>query len=207
LSQTLVYSGTHTKDGDGTSTVNSIFLRTGADVYRDWSANLDLGQSWKNPSEGETTRSTTARVRTNLAPNRMINLRLDYAVAWIVEEGETSRLEQDGSAQAFFVPLKTLSLFAAIRFRNRDQRNRDATISQDYSVSWAPLPGGSLNFSITYTQARTTQGLQERLITPELRWQIARGVLLTLKYSTGPVESATERRDIRTFTGNLRVFY
>ena len=207
LSQTLVYSGTHTKDGNGTSTVNSLFLRSNADLYRDWSMNLYLGQSWTNSDLDGSSRSTAARIRTDMAPNRKLHLALDYSITWIVDEDEGSRLEQNGNVQGFYVPFRTLSLFAAVRFRNRDQGNRSTTVSQDYSVNWAPFLDGSLNFSIAYTQAKTTLGYEEKLVKPEVRWQIARGMLLIFTYSNGTVESATETSDIQTFTGNLRVFY
>ena len=74
-------------------------------------------------------------------------------------------------------------------------------------MNWAPFPDGSLNFSIAYTRAKTTLGYEEKLVKPEVRWQIARGILMIFTYSNGTVESATETSDIQTFTGNLRVFY
>jgi hypothetical protein len=107
----------------------------------------------------------------------------------------------------FLVPLKTLSLFAAVSFKDRDTRNRHASITQDYAVNWAPFPDGSLNFALGYNYFNAPEGVEERLFTPEVRWQVARGVLLTVEYTTGILKSATEKRDLQTFNANLRVYY
>jgi hypothetical protein len=207
FNQTLTYSGAHTRDEDETSTVDSIFLRNSADLYRDWSANLDLGQSWTNPSKGGKSRSTLIRVRTSLIPNTKLHLRLDYSFAWVTEEGEDSRIEQRGRAEVFLVPLKTLSLFAAVSFRNRDMGNRATDITQDYSVNWAPFPDGTLNFTLGYNYFSGPRGVEERFVKPGVRWEVARGVLLTVQYTTGVIESATEKSDLQTFNANLRVYY
>jgi len=207
FNQTLVYSGTHTRDGEKTSTADSIFLRNSADLYRDWSANLDLGQSWTNPSQGGKSRSTLIRVRTSLIPNTKLHLRLDYSFAWVTEEGEDSRIEQSGRAEVFLVPLKTLSLFGAVSFKNRDTGNRATDITQDYSVNWAPFPDGTLNFTLGYNYFNGPRGVEERFVKPGVRWEVARGVLLTVEYTAGVVESASEKSDLQTFNANLWVYY
>jgi hypothetical protein len=207
FNQTLIYSGTHTDDEEGSSSGNSIFLRHSADLYEDWSANLDLGQSWRNPSEAAKTRSTIIRARTNLIPNRKIRLRVDYSFAWVDEEGEGSRIEQNGRAEVYLVPFRTLSLFAAVSFRDRDDEGGGVDVTQDYSVNWGPFPDGSLNFSFGYNYFKQTEGLEERFFSPRLTWEIARGVLLTLEYTMGTVKSGTQKSDRKIFDANLRVYY
>jgi hypothetical protein len=105
--------------------------------------------------------------------------------------------------------LDTLRLFAAVSYRDRETGAADEKprVSQDYSVSWAPFPDGSVDLSLRYSRSKATEGRDSWTISPELRWQIARGLLLTVTYSIGTVESVTERSDVETWTGRLRIFY
>jgi hypothetical protein len=62
LRQTLVYSGRHNKGESDTTLWNSILLRTDADLYEGWSADLDLGYSWKDSDEDVDTTNATMRI-------------------------------------------------------------------------------------------------------------------------------------------------
>jgi hypothetical protein len=207
--QVLTYSGTHHDDREGSAFTNSLFLRNRADLHPDWSLNLDLGYSWGYPAAGGTTTSKLIRVATNLAPNRSMHFRCDYSVIWNTETGGPSTRNQAGNLQIFWVPLETLSLSAALTFNDRHSGGDKGKprLSQDFSVNWAPFPDGSLSFFVGYSRFEERAARESWMISPGASWQIARGILLTLNYNTGRVDSTTERRDVETFTGNLRIFY
>jgi hypothetical protein len=207
--QTLSYSGTYDDEEEGWSGTSSIFLRNSADLYRDWSANLDTGFSWRRPTGGGSNTSTTIRLGTSAVPHRRVHLRLDYSIGWVEESNQSSQRDQSLNAQGFWLMLDTLRLFAAVSYRDRETGAADEKprVSQDYSVSWAPFPDGSVDLSLRYSRSKATEGRDSWTISPELRWQIARGLLLTVTYSIGTVESVTERSDVETWTGRLRIFY
>lgn len=207
--QTLSYSGSSSSEIGGSSTTNTLFLRNKADLYRDWSVNVDGGFSWNSPAGGGTSTSTLLRIGTHLVPNRRMNLRLDYTIARNSQTGRPVSRDQTGSLQAFWLPVRTLSLFAAVSLRDRDTGagSEAPTVSQDYAINWAPFPDGAVHFALRYGRAMSTEGRESETLTPEIRWEVARGIVASVTYSTGTVETATETSDVNTFTGKLRIAY
>jgi hypothetical protein len=207
LTQTLIYSGRHDKDGKLTSITNSVFLRTDADLYDGWSANLDLGYSWRDPFEARDFTNATVRIATNVDPNPRLNFNADYVLSWITEQGEPSRLDQQARIQGFWVPLRTLSFLAAVNLRDRWFDGEGLKIAQAYSANWAPFPDGLLNFSLAYNYTIDTQDNEISTFSPEVSWQMTRTTLLTVRFDLGTFESDTEKRDVRNIRATLRTSY
>jgi hypothetical protein len=156
--QTLVYSGLHDDVGGGPSFANSLFLRTDADFYAGWSSNLDLGFSWERPVDGGDFTSSTLRIGTKLDPHPRLNFAIDYRFTLNTETGEPSWIDQNARFQGFWVPIRTLSFFAAVRLRYRERESGGLKVSQDYSVNWAPFPDGLLRLSLGYNQSVVQPG-------------------------------------------------
>jgi hypothetical protein len=207
LDQTLIYSGTHEKTGGRTSYTNSLLLRTNADVYRDASVSLDLGYSMITPLEGPDTTSTTLRLATNIYPHRTLNFSVDYLGSYDTERGGDSGLNHIGRFQAFWVPTRTLSFFAAVNLRDQEREARGLQVSQQYAVNWSPFPDGQLNFLFGYSYLRDSDDNETRQFTPQVNWQIRRATLLTLIFSFGTIESNSTIQDVRSLRVNFRTLF
>jgi len=207
LHQSLVYSGVHDEVQLGTSYSNSIFLRTNADIYEGWSSNLDLGFSAKSPIEGKNINTSTVRVSTDVDPNQRLKLLADYRFAWNTQPGEPSWIDHNARFQGFWVPLRTLSFFAAVRLRYRERERQGLEVAQDYSVNWAPFPDGLLRFSVGYNRTVDTNSNTTSALSPQIDWQVTRTSLLTLRFNLGTLETDQDERDITSFRLTLRTYY
>jgi hypothetical protein len=207
LRQTLIYSGRHDKEGSRTGTANSIFLRTDADLYKGWSADVDLGYSWQSPLDGDDNTSATLRISTDVDPNPRLSFSLDYLVSWNTEEGRPSSIDQYARFQGFWHPVRTLSFFGAVSLRHKQSEGEGLKIAQDYSVNWAPFPDGWLNLSLAYNYSVDTNNNETRVFSPQIDWQIARSTFLNLRFNLGTFESERQTSDVKNIRLTLRASY
>ncbi len=207
LNQQFVYSGKHDKDEIGSGTTDSLILRTNADLYRDWSMNLDLGYTWRNPIEEPKGTIALLRFSTDVAPNEKLRFVMDYLASWRTEKGESTKLDQNAIFQAFWVPFRTVSLFGRVDLRKKESANEGLLVSQNYSLNWAPFPDGTLNFSFAFNQILETDDRESRIFSPQVEWQITRNSLLTVRFNIGTIESETEESDVRNLRAELKFFY
>jgi hypothetical protein len=207
LHQSLIYSGTHDEGEPGETYVNSVLLRTNADLYEGWSSDLDLGFSSKRPIEGGTINTSSLRVSTDVDPNPTLKFVIDYRFAWNTETGEPSWLDQNARFQGFWVPLRTLSFFAAVRLRHNERDRDGLRVAQDYSVNWAPFPDGLLRFSLSYNRTVDTRSNTTSALSPQIDWQVTRTSLLTLRFNLGTVETDQDTRDVKNIRLTFRTFY
>jgi hypothetical protein len=207
LRQTLVYSGIHDDGEEGRTFSNSIFLRTNADLYEGWSSNVDLGFTWRRPIEGGDITSSTFRLSTKVDPNPKLNVVIDYRFTWNTQAGESPWLDQNARIQGFWVPIRTLSMFAAVRLRKRGRESEGLQISQDYSVNWSPFPDGLLRFSLGYNQSVDTRDNKIWALSPQVDWQVTRTTFLSLRFNVGTVESDRETRDVKNIRLTFRTYY
>ena len=206
LEQTLSYSGSKTTEEDGSSSTNSIFLRTNATLYRGWSAFLDAGYSWRQPSESAQTTSTIIGSGTNLVPNDKITINMDYQVTKTQQSdggGETSSSRWD--TQAFITPFRALSFNARVRML--DQGNSTTTL-YNYSANWSPFPDGDLQFFFAYFETLRPEDEQKsRTIAPSLKWALGRHFSLDMSYSLNESETKSQATESNSFSASLRVIF
>jgi hypothetical protein len=207
LHQSLIYSGTHDEGEPGETYVNSVLLRTNADLYEGWSSDLDLGFSSKRRIEGGTINTSSLRVSTDVDPNPTLKFVIDYRFAWNTETGEPSWLDQNARFQGFWVPLRTLSFFAAVRLRHNERDRDGLRVAQDYSVNWAPFPDGLLRFSLGYNRTVDTRSNTTSALSPQIDWQVTRTSLLTARFNLGTVETDQDTRDVTSIRLTFRTFY
>jgi hypothetical protein len=207
LNQTLIYSGFHDDAGDGTTYSNSIFLRTNADLYEGWNSNADLGFTARRPIEGGDLTSSALRISTDIDPNSKLNFVLDYRFSWNTQTGESSWIDQNARFQGFWVPVQTLTLFAAVGLRDRGREDDGLQVAQDYSVNWSPFPDGLLRFSLSYNRNVDLRSNTTSALSPQIDWEVTRNTLLTLRFNLGTVETDAETRDVKNVRLTLRTFY
>ncbi len=207
LHQTLVYSGYHDDLEGGTTYANSVFLRTNADLYQGWSSNLDLGYSTRRLIEGDHINTSTFRISTDLDPNPKLNFVIDYRFSWNTQTSEPSWLDQYARFQGFWVPLRTLSLFAAVRLRYRERFDDGLQVAQDYAVNWSPFPDGLLRITLGYNRTVDTRNNTTNAFSPQIDWQLTRTTLLSVRFNMGTVESDQAKDDVKNVRLTLQTYY
>lgn len=208
FNQTLTYSFSHNDDEEeGTSTVNSLLLRSNLDLYTGWSMNIDNGYSWQYPEEGGKTTNTFARLGTIIIPNRWMKLNLDYEVSWTTQTDEPTNREQTGGLLFSWVPTRSLSLSADLTFTDEEGATADSFTRQIYGFNWSPFRDGTLQFSLLWGDSQDTDGEKSNTLTPALKWQMTRNSLLTLEYSVGEFENEREENEFENIILALRVYY
>lgn len=206
LTQNLTYSGTKTTAEEGSSSTNSLFLRTNADLYKGWSAFFDVGYNWDEPLSSAKTTSTTFRTGTNIVPNNKFTINMNYSVTQTQEsDGETgqtySRSEWD--INAFWVPFRALSFNARVNVLDRGDKT--ATL-YNYSVNWSPFLDGTLQLYLVYNETlRPEDEIKNRTIGPSLKWIISRHFLLDMYYSVSQEETRFQETESNGFRMNLRI--
>lgn len=207
FSQSLTYSGVTSTADQGDSTSHSLFVRHRADLYEGWSATVDCGRSWKDSEEEGKDTNRFIRTGTSLIPNKNMHFNLNYQVAWGTSSARQDSQRQSGNLQGFWVPLPTLSVLAELHFNDLKGETVDSTVSQSYTVGWSPFADGDLQFNVAFHQGQNTEGDRSRLISPTIRWDVARGVLASLEYSTGTTDSLDQSSEFDSITANIRVHY
>ena len=61
-----------------------------------------------------------------------------------------------------------------------------------------------MNFLLGYNETIDANGNETRILSPEVRWQMTRAMLLTLAFDYGTLESDTLIRDVKTFRANFQ---
>ncbi|MFH1216989.1 MAG: hypothetical protein V1706_10865 [Pseudomonadota bacterium] len=208
FNQTLTYSYGHNDDEEeGTSSVNSVILRSNLDLYDGWSMNLDNGYSWQYPEEGGESTNIFARVGTTIIPNRWMHVTLDYEIAKSTQTDEPDIREQTGGMMISWVPFSTLSLSADLSFTDEKGAYNDSYTRQFYAFNWSPFPDGTMQFSLSCGDSQDTDGEKTTSLSPSVKWQVTRNSLLTLEYSVGNYEDEREETEFENVIVALRVFY
>jgi hypothetical protein len=203
FNQTLTYSGTRSHSDWEDSKSDGVFLRNNAELYRGVTAYLDTGLSWGQTRNEPDTRSELLRAGSRLEPNDIMTVNLDYTANRSHVSGGETQLKETGSFQTFILPSRFLSFFARLRF---DEDDSSRSTSQNYSLNWAPLPGGSVQFFLSYDQRiQSENNLEEKVISPGLRWRITRYASFRTTYSFFTRESDTEVLDSRNLTASLKI--
>jgi hypothetical protein len=196
LRQRLAYRGTYVEEDFRTEQTNSINLRTSADLYKGWSAFLDLGYIWDRPADGGRKTSKIGRIGSDLVPNQKLHVTLDYSVTETEEKDgeESSELVQRGDLLIFFVPTYTLSFSGRWTLQDREQ---STDFLQNYSASWNPFPGGDFQLLFFYNERLRSSGNErDTTISPGIRWNISRHFQWEVTYNW--FESDSDSRNIDT---------
>jgi len=205
LSQTLTYSGNKEDQNDGSSSKDSLILRTNAKLYPGWTAFLDVSESWDRPLASPKKTSTTFRGGTNVVPHHKLTVNGNYSVTKNREENEDNTTETRWDVQLFFLPFRTLSL--NFKLSVVDKEDSKSTL-ENYSANWSPFPDGSLQFFFSYNETlRPETEQKDRTLSPSMKWQIGRHALLDLSYSISEIETSSQITDSKSLIANLRLLF
>lgn len=207
LRQVLTYSGTHSEENGETDTTNFFILRTIADLYTGWTMNLDLGYGINSLRGGSEQTVTNVRVGTILEPNRNINISMDYFTSWIDDDLLGQRRRDYGTLQVLWALTANLNTFFRYSFRNEDAGGIGSTDLREFNINWTPFAGGTLQLSLGYNESLEFGDRELKTFTPNLTWEVARGVFLDVRYTTGTIDTPQESSDLDSIIAKLRFFY
>ncbi|MDH3328090.1 MAG: hypothetical protein OEM01_02545 [Desulfobulbaceae bacterium] len=209
LSQTLTFSRLdNSSSSGGTSISNSAILRTTADLYQGWSANMDLRYSFGTTEEGDDVNAREIRFFTVLSPNARININLDYTITWGESSAQTEiSTRQDGTFQLSWYITETLNAFFRYNFRDEKGENVRSDSFREFNINWSPFPEGDVHFAITYSESLDAEDRKVKEITPYLTWRIGLGIFFDLRYSHTTIDDPFTTIDSDGYYTRLRFNY
>lgn len=210
LRQTLTYSGTDTESEEDdplnptteSSKTNSLVLRTSADLYRGWSANMDMGYRWDSPTDGGTLTSEFYRIETNIRPNTKVTINANHNYTRTQEANNDKTESNRGNFQVSFIPTGALSLFARVSYVDQEGSSNNF---QDYSANWSPFAGGSLQFSFSYRENLNSEGDETETISNGLSWKVNRNASLSMIYNIINTDTDLSFSETHYYLAKLRV--
>jgi len=204
LRQSATYSGQWTREPEGESSSQSVFLRTSAELYPGWDIAFDQGYSWQDQIEQGESESFFARLSSSIVPHRRLNFIVDYSVRWTWQTDREDRRDQTGRVRGFWTPTDTLSLVGEVRLRDSEE---ETFVEWEYGAGWLPFRDGTLQCNVRYNEEGNTDGDRRRSFSPSLQWQIMPSADLTLTYSRGMLRDRNEDVDFQSVLANLRIYY
>jgi hypothetical protein len=211
LSSTLVMSGNRLEASDSTSTSNSLFLNSSAQLYRGIDVNLSGGESHLSSSLGSDSENTMINVGASLVPHRNMTISLNYGVT-------TSRSSLKGverpilrtntaSTSVAYKPVETVYLFYSIS--EFSTTNAPRQTAQNYSATWSPFSSGTLQVFLSYTE-NIQSGAGEsfsRLKSAGFSWRVGPRINLSTGYSIAKSESVSQISESKSFNTNLTMSF
>jgi len=211
LQHSLVFSG-KSSDFEGITTdTSSVFLYSTAELYRGVTTNVSLGKSYASGSDGGRTETTQVSALATLIPHATTTFNLLFDSRRAQTESAASFPVQDRtirSAQASvsYRPVPTLYLFYSYRMEH--QTEADDRFLRNYSASWSPFPGGSLQLLFRYDETYRSE-LQSlyRVVSPRLRWNLSDRWYVDVGYEQTRYESNQYVTKTEAVTGTMRMWF
>lgn len=208
LEQSLTYSWRKDdEEEEGVSDQRTVLLRTIAQLYRGWSAFVDLGHTWDNPADKSQITTRLIRAGTNLIPhhNLTINMHYERSEDRQPEEQGGDSTETNWEVQAFYTLSRTLSF--NVQYTVVDREDSKQTL-QNYSANWSPFPDGALQFFFSYNESlRPEDDQRERSFGPSIRWTVNPHTFLDVFYTVTEDDSQTETVEGKSLNANVRILF
>ena len=205
--QALTYTGRYEDSDLGTASQSSLFLRNNANLYRGWSAFLDLGYSWEETFSGEKITSSVIRPGTSLQPHPTVDLNLDFSFKRTEQSGADigPTDETRWNAQAFYTPFTNLSFFGKVNGLHRDG---ETDVYQQYSVNWSPFPDGDLQFFFNFNEILISENNQKQTVVgPGVKWTIGRHFTLDASYNWTTDDSDIQKIESNIFNAEFQAIF
>ncbi len=208
-----MFSGIRTEREGETRDFQSLFLQTSAELYRGATADLGLGQSRSEESDGTEIESTQVTGTATLIPHRTLSINLTYLLrdSEVTSSGPDPAPARGSDLTATEVgvgyrPFPALYLF--YRYRLEEQPGQPDRTLENYNLSWSPFPGGGLQLSFTYDETfRSELDSETRIGTANARWNLASSRYLQLTYVRSDFDSAFEGRTQQSVQGTMRLAF
>jgi hypothetical protein len=201
LSHNLGYNvSTHQAVSGLRSKNQALFMTNTAELYRNFTAFLNGGVSTATTETETQTDSSNYAWGLNVVPIKTLNMTLSSSTSKDEQTGpnavpQTSHIKSDVLTVSYY-PFNLLYLFFSWQKYTTDEFSN--TI-KNYGVTWSPLPGGSIQLSVSYTETlQTRDNSVDKTFTPSARWNINnRGTYLNAVYTstenTSDISEATSR--------------
>ncbi len=216
FSQSLIFNGSYDirENGteqldDGSSTTNTLMLRNVLRLYRGVDFFADGGYSLIREFDGRKTGNTLVRLGTDLRPNPRFTLTANYSARFteVLREADEPDLQrvstqQQWDMQAYYTPVRALSLFAGLTIR---ESRGDTRYLRNFIINWSPFPDAPLQLILPYNEIhRSEENRTDRIFDPTIRWTISRSLFLDLSYTVFESESDVQDISSRTLRAVLR---
>jgi hypothetical protein len=209
--QSLSYSGSTsetvriTGNNDRTQEINrsnSVLLRNVAQLYRGWSANVDLGYTLNIPWEGGKRTTKMFRVGSSIMPNPKLTVNTAYTYSVSNSDLPTTEDER-GELSVAFSPSTAISMFS--RFTVIDPSNTPKKVYQEYSIDWSPFPDGAVQLFLAYHENLTNEGDEIKAAQAGLDWRVNNHASLRTSLNKVKAEAATTITDSQVISMSLLV--
>ncbi len=211
LRHSLVYSGRRETIGEQDTTNDSFFLLNTAQLYPGVDASLGLGKSFDKAATGVSTDATQVNAGMTLVPHSTMTVNLSFSDTTRKSSGgnlaaEKSDETRTGEVSVAYTPLRTLYLSGS--FGKQSSTGAASTATLNYAVTWSPFPDGTLHLGINYNETIHLENDEKaRAVTPNLRWNIARGSYLELTYQGLSNDAPTQKTRNSISTANLHIAF
>lgn len=221
LTDSVVFSGNREWLEGATTTTDSVVLTNTALLYRGIDATLNLGAVFTSEDQGDDTPTSRRRdlylnLGTGVTPHSSLTMTAYYLHRLVHSSGgnlaePTDTTEHRLDLGLSFTPLRTFALSATTSIIA--ETDRETTVTQNYGVTWAPFPDGTLQMSFTYTESQITETSRTRTIQPTVRWYLTtrRRSYLEATYQRSTSETTSLTAPIKTetqvFTTAFNLFF
>jgi hypothetical protein len=211
LTHNLVFSGRWNEVSGGSDYTNSVFLYNGMKIYRGVTTNLGLGNSATRRPDGMRIINQQINATANLVPHRTFSVNLQHLYTEedrrggpFPEHRETDR--GISSVSVAYTPLPAVYLFASYR-RESSSEAKDLS-TRNYSLSWNPFAGGSLQLNFRYNETyRTELDTLYRLFTSRARWNITNRWFAEIAWEQSRATSDLARTDTDILRAATRLVF
>jgi hypothetical protein len=220
LSTSRTATGT-TTTAETTLTTNSLVLYNTAQLYRGIDATLNLGALLASEDQqgGSSTqrREMYVNLGTAISPHPALTMTAYYLGKLTHTSGDTAgttgaETSADSTQNTLdlglsFTPFRALTLSATASIVS--QTGQPTTVNQNYSMSWAPFPDGTLQLAMFYAESHLADDTTSRIVQPTVRWYMSskRRSYLDVGYQLNTSDSRSIRTEAQGMNARLNIFY
>jgi hypothetical protein len=211
LSSSVIASGRSSTIEGRSSTSDSLYWYTSADVYRGINTSLGLGRASVTGEDGAVTGTTTINALATLVPHPTTTLNLLYQATNGTQRGGvfpgTRSLDTTATqAGVAWRPFATLYLFYSYRLEDAAgtaQRHLWSAVA-----SWAPFPDGTLQVLVSADESYQS-GLDalSRIWSPRVRWNITPRWYAEVGMQRSRFTSLSEDTRTDSLTATTRIWF
>jgi hypothetical protein len=211
LTHTVVFSGRWNDVADGSDYSNSVYLYNGLTIYRGLTMNIGLGTTGNKRPDGRVSQNLQVNATANVAPHRTLSFNLQHQRTREESRGgdlpETRRSDQGISTlSAAYTPLPAIYLYGSYRIEHRSD-DEDLT-TRNYSLTWNPFAGGSLQLSFQYNETfRDELSSLFRYFTTRARWNVTNRWYVELAWEDSMTESDLVLTDVNILRIGTRLVF
>lgn len=211
LQSSVIASGRSSTIEGRSSSADSLYWYTSADLYRGVTTSLGLGRSTVGGEDGSRTDSTTINALATLVPHETTTFNLLYQATYGDQTGGpvigTRSLDTTATqGSVAWRPVATLYLYFSYRLEDAAEAARRHLWNA--TASWAPFPDGSLQVLISGDESyQSSLDALSRIFSPRVRWNITQRWYAEVGYQRSTFSSTTEVTTTDSVTATTRIWF